>query len=42
MSTASDTGTQLSTTGYAHVNGLEMYYEVHDTGRPLVALHGVC
>jgi pimeloyl-ACP methyl ester carboxylesterase len=30
------------TTGYAPVNGLEMYYEVHGsgTGRPLVLLHG--
>jgi len=27
-------------TGYASVNGLDMYYEVHGTGRPLVLLHG--
>ena len=27
-------------TGYAPVNGLEMYYEVHGAGRPLVVLHG--
>jgi pimeloyl-ACP methyl ester carboxylesterase len=26
--------------GYAPVNGLEMYYEVHGTGQPLVLLHG--
>jgi len=26
--------------GYAPVNGLSMYYEIHGTGRPLVALHG--
>jgi hypothetical protein len=26
--------------GYAPVNGLEMYYEVHGTGQPLVVLHG--
>ncbi|HEX7188078.1 MAG TPA: alpha/beta hydrolase [Actinomycetes bacterium] len=26
--------------GYAPVNGLEMYYEVHGTGTPLVLLHG--
>lgn len=26
--------------GYAVVNGLEMYYEIHGTGRPLVLLHG--
>lgn len=25
---------------YAHVNGLEMYYEVHGSGSPLVLLHG--
>lgn len=28
------------TSGYAPVNGLEMYYEVHGTGEPLVLLHG--
>ena len=28
------------TQGYAPVNGLRMYYEVHGTGRPLVLLHG--
>ena len=27
-------------TGYAPVNGLRMYYEVHGEGRPLVLLHG--
>jgi pimeloyl-ACP methyl ester carboxylesterase len=26
--------------GYAPVNGLEMYYEVHGEGRPLLLLHG--
>jgi pimeloyl-ACP methyl ester carboxylesterase len=26
--------------GYASVNGLEMYYEIHGAGRPLVVLHG--
>ena len=25
---------------YAPVNGLELYYEVHGSGRPLVLLHG--
>ncbi len=25
---------------YAEVNGLEMFYEIHGTGRPLVVLHG--
>jgi pimeloyl-ACP methyl ester carboxylesterase len=28
------------TAGYAQVNGLNMYYEVHGTGRPLVVLPG--
>jgi pimeloyl-ACP methyl ester carboxylesterase len=27
-------------TGYIPVNGLEMYYEIHGTGQPLVLLHG--
>src|SRR5688500_8664171 len=34
---------QVSTearTGYVSVNGLEMYYEIHGTGQPLVLLHG--
>jgi pimeloyl-ACP methyl ester carboxylesterase len=26
--------------GYAPVNGLDMYYEIHGTGQPLVLLHG--
>src|SRR5438046_3469579 len=26
--------------GYAPVNGLNMYYEIHGTGEPLVLLHG--
>ncbi len=26
--------------GYVHVNGLEMYYEIHGEGQPLVLLHG--
>ena len=26
--------------GYVSVNGLEMYYEIHGTGQPLVLLHG--
>lgn len=25
--------------GYAPVNGLHMYYEIHGTGKPLVLLH---
>ena len=27
-------------TGYAPVNGLDMYYEIHGRGRPLILLHG--
>ena len=27
-------------TGYAPVNGLQMYYEIHGAGKPLVVLHG--
>jgi pimeloyl-ACP methyl ester carboxylesterase len=29
-----------NTGNYAEVNGLEMYYEIHGTGRPLAVLHG--
>jgi pimeloyl-ACP methyl ester carboxylesterase len=28
------------TTGYAPVNGLQMYYEIHGSGEPLILLHG--
>ena len=31
---------QKPTTGYAPVNGLKMYYEIHGTGEPVVMLHG--
>jgi pimeloyl-ACP methyl ester carboxylesterase len=31
---------QATTGSYASVNGLEMYYEVHGSGQPLVLLHG--
>ena len=27
-------------TGYAPVNGLKMYYEIHGSGAPLVLIHG--
>ena len=27
-------------TGYAPVNGLQMYYETHGAGEPLMLLHG--
>ena len=32
--------TAQSETGYAPVNGLEMYYEIHGSGEPLILLHG--
>ena len=31
---------QQATTGYAPVNGLKMYYEIHGKGDPVVLLHG--
>lgn len=30
----------LVESGYVPVNGLDMYYEIHGNGRPLVLLHG--
>ena len=33
-------GQQKPTTGYAPVNGLKMYYEIHGSGDPVVMLHG--
>ncbi|MFI5272132.1 MAG: alpha/beta fold hydrolase [Ktedonobacterales bacterium] len=43
-STPSTTGSS-ATTGdakgsYANINGLNLYYEVHGSGQPLVLLHG--
>ena len=32
--------TSSAKTGYAPVNGLKLYYEVHGTGEPLILLHG--
>jgi pimeloyl-ACP methyl ester carboxylesterase len=42
MSSRASDGAQASTGthGYAPVNGLQMYYEIHGSGRPLVLLHG--
>ena len=43
MSTKTTTGNaakQDSRSGYAPVNGLEMYYEIHGTGTALVLIHG--
>ncbi len=31
---------QQPTTGYAPVKGLNMYYEIHGSGDPVVLLHG--
>src|ERR1041385_5752192 len=33
-------GQQKPVTGYAPVNGLKMYYEIHGSGEPMVLLHG--
>ena len=30
----------LKKTGYASVNGLKLYYEIHGAGQPLILLHG--
>ena len=38
--TEADMTTTTPKTDYAPVNGLEMYYEIHGTGEPLVLLHG--
>lgn len=35
-----DGATPVPQTGYAPVNGLDLYYEVHGTGQPLILLHG--
>lgn len=42
LSTAVSAQTPKPTTGYAPVNGLKMYYEIHGSGsgEPLVLLHG--
>lgn len=40
MTTPANDATAPPTGAYAQVNGLEMYYEVHGSGSPLVLLHG--
>src|ERR687883_2066652 len=41
MTSEGDAMNDTSTRGnYAEVNGLNMYYEIHGTGEPLVVLHG--
>ena len=38
---ANDHGAPAQGAGnYVSVNGLELYYEIHGTGQPLVVLHG--
>ncbi len=36
----SEMGETATQSGYAPVNGLQMYYEIHGAGEPLVLLHG--
>jgi pimeloyl-ACP methyl ester carboxylesterase len=38
--TMSTTPAAKTVKNYAPVNGLEMYYEIHGSGQPLVLLHG--
>jgi len=40
VATAVSAPPQQPTTGYAPVNGLKMYYEVHGRGKPVVLIHG--
>jgi pimeloyl-ACP methyl ester carboxylesterase len=41
MRTGTITGPNIDTiSGYANVNGLKMYYEIHGSGDPLVLIHG--
>jgi pimeloyl-ACP methyl ester carboxylesterase len=43
MTSQTNTDTEMkseSTHGYASVNGLKMYYEIHGKGAPLVLIHG--
>src|SRR5215467_14159922 len=35
-----DQAKQKSVSGYAPMNGLDMYYEIHGEGKPLVLIHG--
>jgi pimeloyl-ACP methyl ester carboxylesterase len=41
VTTATDWSTEAKGAGaYAEVNGINLYYETHGTGRPLILLHG--
>jgi hypothetical protein len=33
-------GLRSRVTGYAQVNGLKLYCDIHGTGQPLILLHG--
>src|SRR6478735_6123149 len=38
--TNAQTKVMKTQTGYATVNGIKMYYEIHGEGKPLVLIHG--
>ena len=38
--TNAQTKNMKTQTGYANVNGIKMYYEIHGEGKPLVLIHG--
>ena len=40
LATTAVSAQQKPTTGYAPVNGVNLYYEVHGSGEPVVLLHG--
>ena len=40
MATAQSTEGKIVQSGYAPVNGLKMYYEIHGAGEPIVLVHG--
>ena len=40
MTTTNWTSDATGTGEYASVNGIDLYYETHGSGRPLVLLHG--
>jgi pimeloyl-ACP methyl ester carboxylesterase len=40
MATAQSTEGKIVQSGYAPVNGLKMYYEIHGEGEPIVLVHG--
>src|SRR6185437_13332903 len=40
MPVSAQPSAEVATRGYAPINGLQMYYERHGAGRPLLLLHG--